>query len=139
MRFRRRLAPETNINLVPMIDVVFQLIIFFMVATTFVSMPGINVELPESTTAEHVVMEKLIVSIVSRNEIYLNETKYDIEGFRKALASMGDTNDGKSKNIVIEGNKDVSYALMVEVLDIARENGFRGVNLRTRVPEKRNR
>jgi len=62
MKFRRRLSPNVNLNLVPMIDIVFQLIIFFMVATTLSISPGIPIALPASTTAEQVVMTKLVVT-----------------------------------------------------------------------------
>ena len=72
MRFKRRLMPQANVDLVPMIDVVFQLVIFFMVSTTFILTPGISLVLPGSTTSEPVVMTKFVVTVISENEIYLN-------------------------------------------------------------------
>jgi biopolymer transport protein ExbD len=50
VEFRRRLKPVSTVDLVPMIDVVFQLIIYFMVSTTFILTPGIGIVLPESST-----------------------------------------------------------------------------------------
>ena len=53
MKFRRRLEPRVGVDLVPMIDVLFQLILFLLVTTTFALLPGINLSLPESTTASN--------------------------------------------------------------------------------------
>jgi len=60
MRFRRKLTTRATVELVPLIDVVFQLVIFFMVSTTFILTPGISIILPGSTTAEPVLMTKLV-------------------------------------------------------------------------------
>ncbi|RKY02973.1 MAG: biopolymer transporter ExbD [Spirochaetes bacterium] len=132
MRFRRRLSIRTTVDLIPLIDVVFQLVIFFMVSTTFILTPGISIELPGSTTAEPVVMSKMIVTIVSRDEIYLNKDRYNIQELDGVLSALSQEEKAKIKTVVIEGDESVSYSLMIEVLDVLRKNGFRGVNLRTR-------
>jgi len=132
MRFRRRLSIRTTVDLIPLIDVVFQLVIFFMVSTTFILTPGISIELPGSTTAEPVVMSKMIVTIVSRDEIYLNKDRYNIRELDGVLSALSQEEKAKIKTVVIEGDESVSYSLMIEVLDVLRKNGFRGVNLRTR-------
>ncbi|RPJ07913.1 MAG: biopolymer transporter ExbD [Spirochaetaceae bacterium] len=144
MRFRRRLETNATINMVPMIDVVFQLIIYFMVATTMIITPGIPITLPESSTTEKVAMSKIVVTVVSQNEIYLNRDRYTLQTLDRALAgsaaqtaiSTADMTSGKDqtrvKGAVIEGNADVSYSLMVRVLDILRRNGYGVANLRTR-------
>jgi len=103
-----------------------------MVSTTFILTPGISIELPGSTTAEPVVMSKMIVTIVSRDEIYLNKDRYNIQELDGVLSALSQEEKAKIKTVVIEGDESVSYSLMIEVLDVLRKNGFRGVNLRTR-------
>jgi biopolymer transport protein ExbD len=132
MRFRRKLQLRTTLDLVPLIDVVFQLIIYFMVATTFILTPGISLLLPRSTTSEPVAMTRLVVTILSRDEIYLNKERYDLRGLDGRLRAISKVEKEKVKTIIIEGDSDVPYSLMVDVLDILRNNGFKGVNLRTR-------
>lgn len=132
MRFRRRLAPSATVDLVPMIDVVFQLVVFFMVSSTFAIAPGISLTLPDSSTAESVEVTRLIVSVVSEDEVYLNETRYDLAGMRQALAKMDEEERNEITTVVLDGDEEVSYSLMVEVLDVLRESGFKGVGLRTR-------
>ena len=72
LQFRRRLKPTAEVNLIPMIDVVFQLVIFFMVSTTFLVNPGISIVLPGASTSEPVAMTKMVVSIKSETEIFFN-------------------------------------------------------------------
>ena len=131
MQFRRRLKPNANVDLVPMIDVVFQLVVFFMVSSTFILTPGISLSLPESSSSEPVIMTKLVVSILGEDEIYLNKEKYSLAGLYSALAEMDDENRNGIKTVVIEGDRQVSYEVIVNVLDILRKHGFKGVNLKT--------
>ncbi len=130
MNFKRNLKPVSKVDLVPMIDVVFQLVIFFMVSSTFIQAPGIPIILPESSTAESLVMSKLIVTVVSRDTIYLNKEKYNLEELNTALAVLNESERRGINTVVIEGDENISYRLMVEVLDILRKNSFRGVNLK---------
>jgi biopolymer transport protein ExbD len=132
MQFRRRLTPNAKVDLIPMIDVVFQLVVFFMVSSTFIVTPGINIVLPRSETAEPVVMSKIVITVASRNEIYLNKDRYDLESLNEEFSKMGEEQREQIKTVVIEGDREVSYSLLVEVLDVLRKHGFKGVNLKMR-------
>jgi biopolymer transport protein ExbD len=134
MRFKRRLSPQANVNLIPMIDVVFQLVVFFMVSTTFIITPGISLVLPDSSTSEPVLMSRLVITVISRDEVYLNKERYTLAGLDESLAALSEDERGQIKTVVLEGDRGVSYSLMVEVLDTLRRNGFKGINLRTREP-----
>jgi biopolymer transport protein ExbD len=132
MRFRKSLTTRTNVELIPLIDVVFQLVVFFMVSTTFILTPGISLILPGSDTSEPVVMTKLVVTVVSEEEIYLNKERYNIGGLEGRLRMLTEEEKEEIKTVVIEGDEAVSYSLMIQVLDALRKNGFKGVNLKTR-------
>lgn len=129
MTFRRRLKPTATVDLIPMIDVVFQLVVFFMVSSTFLLTPGISIELPDSSTAEPVVMTRLVVTVVSGEEIYLNRERHTLETLEEGLAAF----EGRDiESVIIEGDESVSYSLMVRLLDRLRGAGFSGITLRTR-------
>ncbi len=134
MRFRRRLAAETSLNMVPMIDVVFQLIIFFMVATTIIITPGIALVLPSSATAEPTAMSRLVVTVVSREEVYINKERYNMRSLNARLAGVTAKERAEIKSVVLDGDRAISYSLLVEVLDSLRRNGFKAINLRMRTP-----
>jgi len=131
MRFKRRLEPHSLVDLVPMIDVVFQLILFFLVSTTFAILPGITLQLPESSTAEPTAMTRLAVVVVSREEVYLNKDRMDLVALDEALARLSPAEKAEIKSITLEGDKQLPYGLTIEVLDLLRKNGFRGINLHT--------
>jgi biopolymer transport protein ExbD len=136
MRFRRQLSTRTNVELIPLIDVVFQLVVFFMVSTTFILTPGISLVLPTSETSEPVVMTRLVVTVVSRDELYVNQERYDLDGLDRELGAMTAREREGIRTVVVEGDRGVSYQLMVEILDVLRRNGFRGMNLRTREDDR---
>jgi biopolymer transport protein ExbD len=136
MRFQRRLRPQATADIVPMIDVVFQLVIFFMVSTTFIVTPGIALTFPAAATSEPVAMTRLVVTVVSRDELYLNQERYDIATLSKKMAELKETAPAGEaevqRTVVLEGDKEIPYMLLIEVLDILRTNGYRAVNLKTR-------
>lgn len=133
MQFRRRLQPNANVDLVPMIDVVFQLVVFFMVSSTFVMTPGIALNLPESGSAESIVTTPTVVTVSGPGEYYVNRDRYTLEGLQQHFAQLNETwPEGQPRGIVVEGDRNTSYESIVQVLDVLRRNNFRGVSLRTR-------
>ena len=136
MKFQRRLQPQSRVDLVPMIDVIFQLVVFFMVSTTFIVTPGIGIIFPASATSEPVVVSKMVVTVVSRDEIYLNKDRYDMNGLSQRLAEMSleetDLEGNAKKTVLLEGDQGMPYQLLMEVFDLLRKNKFYAVNLKTR-------
>jgi len=131
VRFKRRLEERSVVDLVPMIDVVFQLILFFLVSTTFAILPGITLQLPQSATAEPTAMTRLAVAVVSRDEVYLNKDKMTLDQLGKRLQSLTSAEREQIKSVTLEADRSVSYGLTIEILDILRQSGFRGINLHT--------
>ncbi len=136
MVFRRRLRPKADVDIVPLIDVMFQLVVFFMVSSTFIVTPGISLLLPESSSAEPVAMSKLVVSIISPDEVYVNQDRYALSSLDGGLKALTEEDRRSIKTVVVEGDSGVSYSLMVSVLDVLRQNGFKGINLKTREAER---
>lgn len=133
MKFRRRLELQSNLNLVPMVDVVFQLVLFFLVSTTFVLAPGIKLTLPASGTAESVVMEQMVVTVVSSGEVYMNKERLgSLAELDTRVAAMPEADKKQVGAVIIEADQDAAYGLMVQALDVLRKNGFKNVGLRTR-------
>jgi biopolymer transport protein ExbD len=100
-----------------------------MVSSTFLLTPGISIELPDSSTAEPVVMTRLVVTVVSEEEIFLNRERHTLETLSEGLALF---EQQEIESVIIEGDEKVSYSLMVRLLDKLRSGGFSGITLRTR-------
>lgn len=131
-RIRRRLKPSVNADMVPMIDVVFQLVIFFMISSTFIQVPGIALTLPESETAEHVTVSELIVTIADNESVYLNDEQMTFEAADAVLKNYTPQQREALSGVIVEGDKSVSYEAMVKCLDLLRRNGFEQIGLEMR-------
>jgi biopolymer transport protein ExbD len=116
----------------PLIDVILQLIIFFMITTTFRAAPGISLDLPGSQTAQSVSSSALSVVVMSENEIYVDKTRTTLDGLPDVLKQRVAGSDSGSVRAVLEGRASASYQLIVSVLDAFRMNGIENVGLITR-------
>jgi biopolymer transport protein ExbD len=132
---RRRLQPNVTINLVPLIDVLLLIIIFFMITTTFKLAPGISLELPSSSTASNVQSSVLRIVAVSETEIYVDKTRSDLEGLPALIKQRMGSGDAAGLKATVEGDRNASYQLMVSILDALRRGGIDSVGLRTRVDQ----
>lgn len=128
----RRLSPKITIDMTPLIDVILQLIIFFMITTTFRAAPGISLDLPGSSTAQSVSSTALKVVVMSENEIYVEKTRTTLSGLPDTLKQRVSGSDSNQVRAVLEGRAGASYQLIVSVLDAFRTNGIENVGLITR-------
>ncbi len=128
----RKLSPKINFDLTPLIDIVLQLVIFFMITTTFKTSPGIILQLPASQTAQSIATPELRVVVVSSNEIYVDKTKTNLAGLEPILRKRVSGSDAKQIRAVLEGRSGAEYQLIISVLDALRLNGIENVGLITR-------
>jgi biopolymer transport protein ExbD len=122
---------HSHIDMIPMIDVVFQLILFFLVSTTFAMLPGIALNLPESSSAENTEVTSLSVTIINSDEVYLNKDRINLDDLESALIAFYTEEQSDRQNITLEADESVSYGLIIEVLDILRKSGYQNINLHT--------
>ena len=80
MTIERRLKPQINVDLTPLIDIVFQLVIFFMISSTFKTAPGIELMLPDSGTATTITITEMSIVAVSEDEVYVNKIRTTAAG-----------------------------------------------------------
>ena len=132
MKVSNRKKRGVNVDLTPMIDVVFQLILFFLVSTTFAILPAINVNLPESTTAQGADVAGITITMQSSGKMWFNDEQVSFSTLGKKLAAF-DT-EGKKKEeypVTLEADENVTNGSIVKVFDVLRTEGFVSVNLRT--------
>lgn len=132
MKIRRRKNTVPGVDLTPMIDVVFQLILFFLVSTTFAVLPAINVNLPESETSQAQPVAGITLTATSDGKLFFNEEKVTVQTLDKKLKNF-DT-EGKKREeypVTLEADEKVMNGTIVKIFDVLRKNGFVAVNLRT--------
>ena len=132
MKVSNRKKRGVAVDLTPMIDVVFQLILFFLVSTTFTLLPVINVNLPESSTAQGAEIAGITITVQSNGKMWFNDEQVSLKTLGQKLASF-DT-EGKKKDeypVTLEADENVTNGSIVKIFDILREQGFVSINLRT--------
>ena len=132
MKFKRKLETRAVIDLVPMIDVVFQLILFFLVSTTFAVLPGISLDLPQSSTAEGTRTNGITISIDAGGSMFVNSQAVLIDDLDSSLEILATTVPRDQVPVSLEADEMVPNGMIVRILDSLRRTGFVGVNLRTR-------
>jgi len=134
MRIKSRKGKiQSNIDMTPMLDVVFQLILFFLVSTTFAILPGIKLNLPQSTTAESTSMQGITISASENGDLFFNDTKVDMNTLGSFLQKF-DTAETKKEEfpVMLEADSEVTNGTIVKIFDVIRENGYSLINLRTK-------
>ncbi len=127
MRFRRHNPPveETGIDLAPMLDFFLNLLIFFIISATFVSVSGIQVNRPTAKTAVKEEKASIFVGINANNEVFVDKQRVDIRAVRGLVAKLHSTHPDAT--VVIQADKDARAGLMVEAMDQARLAGVANV------------
>lgn len=133
MKFRRQANQEVSVNLTPLIDVVFLLLIFFMVSTTFTRETELQIDLPEADgeQAEQPV-DQVEVEINAEGEYSVNDQRLDSSD-REALKARIQqvAGDDTSMPFVITADAKTSHELVVRAMDVAGSLGFTGLSIST--------
>ena len=115
-----------------MIDIVFQLIVFFLVSTTFAVVPGIKLNLPQSRTAEGTSVQGITIYAEKNGVMFFNDIEVSMETLGEQLRNF-DTKDTKKEEFPVSLQADeVTNGTIVKIFDIIRENGYSVINLRTK-------
>jgi len=130
MKFKHHMEFEhglKQIDIAPLIDMVFQLLIFFMLTSNFVIQPGIRVNLPRAVTSELIKEETLEILISAENIVYLNGRVTTIQDLKATIKKIAK----KNPTLLIKSDKRASLGRVVEIWDICRDLGVSQVNIAT--------
>ncbi len=130
MRFRRHTKLEhglKQIDIAPLIDVIFQLLVFFMLSSSFTFQSGINVKLPKAVTSEAIKEDNIIVTITSEDIIYLNGVLTTSKELKGKLASL----KSKQRSLLIKADRRASVGRIVDIWDMCRNLGIEKINIAT--------
>ena len=132
MEFEGRKRVGTYLNIAPLIDVVFLLIIFFMLSSHFVAQPGIKISLPKAVAAKLHPEEDIVISITEDNKLYLNEESVTLENLLNKLKIK--VEGAEKKRVTLKADEKVDLGLAVKVMDIAKQAGAEGLVISTTPP-----
>ncbi len=114
-----------EINLTPMLDVVFIMLIFFIVTATFIKEAGIQVDRPDTVTAEFQEDASILIAISSEDEIWIDRKEREPRAVRGVIERLHSENPKGS--IVIQADEDSTHEMLVIVLEAAKAAGVKNV------------
>lgn len=121
-------AKSQDIDLAPLLDVVFILLIFFIVTTAFVRETGVDVEKPTAISSEKLQKSVYLLAITSSGEVFYGGTNIGVDGTRATLMQLNRSN---VRPLVIQADKTVPTELLVKVIDQAKLAGVEKINIAT--------
>ncbi len=125
MQFRVKRYIKPVINIASLVDVLFLLLIFFMVTSAFVEQPNIKLELPATRHSEVSKVERTVLTISRDGQLFLKDKPVDKQNLEKELRRlMLDTGDDV---LVLKADKLVPYGDVIDIMDYAKGAGFKKV------------
>ncbi len=131
MRFRRNLAEaeeSLDLNLIPLIDVIMFLLIFFISTTSFIELPGVSVDKPQAASARQVEKTSIIFAVTSDGKIAYGGKEIGLGGVRPTVKRLCAK---EPLPVVIQADEAARTGLLVRVIDEAKLGGAKDVSLAT--------
>jgi biopolymer transport protein ExbD len=138
MKFQPKQPEEVDLNITPLIDVVFLLLIFFMVSTTFDHESEVNITLPKaSKEIAQAKPDAINVAIDSESRIFINKKELvnsQISTIKEALYDI--SADLEDAPIIISADEETPYQVVIRTMDAARQLGLIKITFATRINEE---
>jgi biopolymer transport protein ExbD len=128
-KFTVRISEESEINLTPMIDIVFIMLIFFIVTTSFVKESGIKVNTPNASTSKVQKNANIIVAVKSNGEIWVDKQEIELQNLSAAIKRLV-ANSSKAA-VIVKADKNTLTGITVKVIDQIRMAGILNVSIAT--------
>ncbi|MFH1856026.1 MAG: biopolymer transporter ExbD [Candidatus Omnitrophota bacterium] len=125
---KRSKFASAQINITPLIDVVFLLLIFFMITSTFVSQAGIKVDLPKAVSGKTLLDNRLVITIDNKDQVFINDENIKEKDLMIFVRNAAKDN----KTILIMADKSSSMGKIVEVWDMCRQAEVAQINIATK-------
>ena len=123
MMFKPTLKKKSSINIIPMIDVIFFLLVFFMLFTSFRSTPeGLNMQLPKAVTATEQKSQNVVVNIDQSGNIFFDGKEVSVGQVTNMIKEKSSSTENLTA--VINADKETQYKHVVTVMDSLREAGI---------------
>jgi biopolymer transport protein ExbD len=130
MQLLEKQSSKIHINITSLIDVLFLLLIFFMVSSTFVEKPGMKLDLPQAETAQITQMKEMVVSITPDNTLTLDGKEIAIGDLKSLLETR--LKEDADAALILRADQTVTHGMVVEVMDIAKQSGVEKLVIATK-------
>jgi biopolymer transport protein ExbD len=116
---------ETELDMTPMLDIVFIMLIFFIVTTSFVKESGVSVSTPQAQTASQQENTNIFIAITAQGEVWIDRRPVDPRSVRAIVARLHA--DNPEGSVIIQSDEEAATGILVEVMDQVRLAGVEGI------------
>ena len=128
MRFARHVQFEKgHLDIAPLIDCVFLLLIFFLLTSNFIFQPAIKINLPKAITSQTIPEKVIVITVTADNRFYFNDMPITFTELKIKLENLSKEN----KPILIKADREVELGKVVSIWDLCRDLGISQVNIAT--------
>ena len=124
---RRRPEEEGEINITPMLDIVFIMLIFFIVTTSFVKEPGINPQRPFAQTAATKERGNIMIAVAGNDDVWMNKKKVELAAIRQMVEAAKSENPESS--VIVVADQAASTGMVIDLMDQVRVAGVTSIAL----------
>ncbi|HKK03391.1 MAG TPA: biopolymer transporter ExbD [Gammaproteobacteria bacterium] len=112
---------ETEINITPMLDIVFIMLIFFIVTTSFIRETGIDPQRPEALTASQQELGNILIAISATGQIWMDKRQVELESVRQLVEQA--RNESPESSVVIIADESSETGILIDLMDQVRLGG----------------
>ncbi len=116
---------ETEINITPMLDIVFIMLIFFIVTTSFIKDPGLEVNRPEAETAISKQLGNILIAISDTGQIWMDKKRVELPGVRGEVERA--RLESPESSVIVIADKDAPTGAVIDVMDQIRMAGVKSI------------
>ncbi len=132
VEFRRAKKPALELSMAPLVDIVFLLLIFFLLTSSFQN-PAIQLTLPETQSESYQEKRPVAVSLDDNGRLFIDMEEVTLEEFPERLSlAMKDNNN---RDIVFRGSRDLKYEQVLQIMGLAKKAGAESIDLVHRVQQ----
>jgi len=126
-RKNKKQVEDSALDLTPMMDIVFIMLIFFIVTTSFVKETGVDINRPNAETAERDEKGNILVAITQNNEIWIDKRRIDLKAVRANIERL--KIEYPEGSVIIQADKESRSGLLVETMDQIRLAGVQNISI----------
>ena len=130
MQFSERTKTDASLDITPVVDTVFNLLIFFALSLNFIVTPGIKVNLPDAVTEEIIREREEVIIVMDKNDsIFVNGNPVSFDQISSVLTKSAQEN--KDTLVIIQADQEVSHGKVVRMMDTAKRAGLTSLAIAT--------
>ncbi len=133
MQFKVKQKRKVLINITSLIDVLFLLLIFFMVSSTFLEQPGIKLELPHAQSATVVEQKDFTLFVDKEGKMYLNDDEVSLRNLKEIIKKR--LPEMKEGALILKADQNVKHGVVVRIMDLVKQGGVKKLIIGTKLDE----